>query len=422
MSCEKIVVKELPEEIMEDGLYEINQTSPNSYTHEYFKYPCKFIPEIPRWAIKKYLKEECHKFVLDPFAGSGTTLLEALLLGHNAIGTEIDEVAKLITKVKTTQLSTDKMSFIEEWTNEVVGRLVDKSYKSDQVKYPKINNVEHWFNPISLSDLGHISYLISQIEDEDIKDFLQVCLASIIKKASNADDISPKPYVSNKVVKKIEPVSKLFETTVHKYLNDMRELNNVYIGKIQLAGDAKSIGFNDSYADLAVTSPPYINAFDYARIMRLENLWLEKEDETSIRNKKKDYLGTESIKIKVEQNDLDILKSSQSLGFYYSEIEKIDKKRALIVKKFFEDMLLNLKETCRVLKSGSKYVVVIGNSTIRGIEIESWKVLKEISIYAGFSYLTHFSYEIKNPYIRIPRGRKGGKISVDHVLVLEKGK
>ena len=83
-------------------------------------------------------------------------------------------------------------------------------------------------------------------------------------------------------------------------------------------------------------------------------------------------------------------------------------------------MKLNLELVYKALKKDGVYVIVIGNSSIRNVNIDSWLVLKEIGLAMGYKYLTHFSYDIKNPYIRIPRKGKGGNINVDHILVLSK--
>jgi len=245
-------------------------------------------------------------------------------------------------------------------------------------------------------------------------------MASIIKRVSNADDISPKPYVSSKIIKNPPSVEKMFKEFVEKYLEGMEELNNKSLANVMVKGDATNLNLNNDSVDLAITSPPYINAFDYVRILRLENLWLDFSTETELRNKKKLYFGTESIKVKEEIQDLEILDDSLLLRSYYEKIFDLDEKRALIVKKFFEDMKVNLQEVYRVLKPGSKYVIVIGDSFIRKVNIESWKVLNEISQKIGFKFVSHFGYLIKNPYIRIPRKNRGGKISIDHVLVIQK--
>ena len=417
----KITVDELPSSIQEDAVYIINQPNPNSYTHNYFKYPCKFIPEIPRWAIRSYLDVNViNPRILDPFAGSGTSLLEAALMGIDSIGTEIDEVAKLLIKVKTTQLSVEEMNEARRFSNSILAELENGQYNKELVILPSINNLEHWFQSQNLEELGYIYYRICNIENIRVKEFLLICMAGIIKKVSNCDDISPKPYVSNKVKKEPPCVAPSFFDAVEKNLEGMNNMLSQRLARVSVSGDAMNIDADDNSIDLAVTSPPYINAFDYVRTMRLENLWLEMATEDELRERKKLYFGTESIKTKEEKCNLSILDESELLRSYYDKVCLVDEKRALILKKFFEDMKSNLEEVYRVLKLGAKYVIVIGNSSIRKVDVESWKVIKAIAINMGYNYITHIGYEIQNPYIRIPRGNKGGKIAIDHVLVLEK--
>ena len=418
----RMPVNELPIDVQQDVIYEIEQNNPNSYTHNYFKYPCKFIPEIPRWAIKSFIGFDNvdNKLVLDPFAGSGTTLLESSLNGIQSVGAEIDDVAKLIIKVKTTKLSSSQIQMVNDFKNEIVQELIEGNYSDEEIILPEINNLDHWFREDILRDLGHLYFSIKEVADEDVRNFLLLCMASIIKRVSNADDISPKPYVSSKIIKNPPPVEKMFKEFTEKYLEGMEELNNKPLANVIVSGDATNLDVTDNSVDLAITSPPYINAFDYVRILRLENLWLDFSTETELRNKKKLYFGTESIKVKEEIQELDILDDSPLLRSYYEKIFDLDEKRALIVKKFFEDMKDNLQEIYRVLKPGSKYVIVIGDSFIRKVNIESWKVLNEISQKMGFEFVSHFGYLIKNPYIRIPRKNRGGKISIDHVLVIQK--
>ena len=208
--------------------------------------------------------------------------------------------------------------------------------------------------------------------------------------------------------------------TVDKYLVGMSELSGYKLSPVIVAGDATNLPFENSQFDLAVTSPPYINAFDYVRTLRLENLWLNMTNEDDLREKKKQYLGTECIRTKKERENLVILEESDLLRTYFDAINQVDEKRALITKKFFEDMKTNMQEVYRTLKPGAKYVIVIGNSSIRKIDVESWRVLKDLAQVVGFKYSSHIGYEIQNPYIRIPRGNKGGKIAIDHMLIIER--
>lgn len=410
-------VDNLPTEV-NGKTFIINQANPNKYTHSYFKYPCKFIPEIPKWAILNFSNPG--DIILDPFAGSGTTLLESILNDRIGLGTEIDQVAKLLIKTKTTKLSTSELSETELHFNNIINCVNNK--KSLQT-IPKINNIDHWYNETNKIQLGKILYYINKIENPNIKNFLLTCFVSIVKKASNADDVSPKPYVSTKIKKKVNLAIEEFSSIYKKYYKEMCDFSTLDINQYAeiINGDALTFTTN-SLIDLAVTSPPYINAFDYVRTMRLENLWLKTNTEESLKETKKQYVGTECIKTQHELENLSILDYSDLLKEYYNKIIQKDKKRACVVKKFFADMLKNLQKVYTSLKEKGKYVIVIGNSTIRQVEVESWRVLKEIAQKIGFSYEGVFRYKIKNPYIRIPRKNRGGQVIYDYVLILCKEK
>ena len=413
-----IEVESLPVDIQNGSTYLIKQANPNSYTHGMFKYPCKFIPEIPRWAINSFLS--CKKGVIfDPFSGSGTTLLEANINGIDAYGTEIDDIAKLIIKVKTTVLDERQTNCLEQKYSELIGVISQSDAKAFR---PRIDNLEHWFCESTINELGRMKVYIDNIDDADVRDFFRLCMVSIIKRVSNADDTSPKPYVSGKV-KKIPPtVEKEFTSVFRRYKQMITELSGIEnLGRTNIIdGDALKFLVPEKI-DLAITSPPYINAFDYGRTMRLENLWMATLTEEKLREKKSLYVGTEKINVKKEKSELAILEKSSLLKSYYYDIVEKDEKRALIVKKFFEDMQDNLNSVYGQMNAGGKYVIVIGNSTIRKVNVESWKVIKEIANDIGFKTIQYFNYIIQNPYIRIPRKGMGGKISKDYVLVLEKG-
>ncbi len=413
-----IEVESLPVEIVSGATYSIKQANPNSYTHGMFKYPCKFIPEIPRWGINTFLPEK-KGVIFDPFSGSGTTLLEANVNGINAYGTEIDDIAKLIIKVKTTVLDLEQIESLDYEYSNIMG--IISQDEADKFR-PEIANLEHWFSESTINELGRMKAYIDNISDVDVRDFFKLCMISIIKRVSNADDTSPKPYVSNKIIKVPPTVAKEFASVFRRYKQMMIELLSVEkMGDTNIIeGDALDFSVPVGI-DLAITSPPYINAFDYGRTMRLENLWMATLTEEKLREKKSQYVGTEKINTKKEKSDLSILEKSSFLKDYYYQIVEQDEKRALIVKKFFEDIEDNLRNVYSQMNIGGKYVIVIGNSTIRKVNVESWKVIEEIANVLGFKTIQYFNYIIQNPYIRIPRKGMGGKISKDYVLVLEKG-
>lgn len=410
-----IEVESLPMDVTSGKTYIINQADPNSYTHGFYKYPTKFIPEIPRWAIKKY--SERNGLIFDPFLGSGTTLLEAIINGRDGYGTEIDGVSRLISKVKTTVLAQDQIESIIAFTDQ----FIQHDFSNIKPFIPGINNLHHWFTEENAIKLGKIKTLIDTKTEGEVRDFLNVCFASIVKPCSNADDQSPKPYVSSNVEKTPDNPYETFPDIVNSYVNDMRELMSLDIQNRAYVENGNALHPPTHIeVDLAITSPPYINAFDYGRVFRLENLWLGFLTEKELRKKKKKYVGTERINREEEEQNNEILKESDLLkDLYFSILEK-DKKRALVVKKFFSDMRKNLLEVRDILTEEGIYGIVIGNNTIRGVEVASWRILSDIAENIGYTEELKFSYVIRNPYIRIPRSGRGGKINEDHIIMLRK--
>ena len=412
MMKDLIEVNELPENPKKGATYNICNTNVAYLTHSFFKYPCKYIPQIPSWAIKKYAKS--NSVILDPFCGSGTTLVEASLGGHKGLGVEIDKFGQMLTMVKTTKVSDDFSDKISDFRKKVVNL---DNYKKE--KRPLINNFDLWFSKENAITLSKLNYLIDKTKnDPELCNFLKVCFASVIRKASNADEVSPKPYISKKYEKKKREISDEFLAILDKNLVKMIETSKKLSGVCQIVGgDARDFIVSEK-VDLVVTSPPYINAFDYVRTLRLENLWLGLQTENELREIKKYHIGTESVK-----NDLDL----KNIDFITKDIEKIfkliykkDKKRAFVVLSYFEAMKKNISTVKNNLKKGGYYVIVVGNSTIRGIDVETHKILIDIATNLGFNNDLTFSYIIKNRYLRIPRNGRGGFIKKDWIICLKK--
>lgn len=414
MKEQVIEVEELPKEIPFNSTLEITSNNINRYTHGFFKYPCKFIPHIPRWAINKYTKEG--DLVLDPFAGSGTTLLESVLLKRNSLGIDFDNLSHLLCKTKTNPLTKEEI--------ETLLFSVENLFQNNGLAdLPDIHNLKHWFPQDNIERLRMLKANIDKFKKkENIYNFLLVCFATTIRKGSFADQSSPKPYVSTKIKKDPEDVKTAFLRIFEKYLKEMREYSKLKLGKSKmLAGDAKKIPDDSLYnsIDLSVTSPPYINAFDYVRSLRLENAWLGFYGDSNIIEVKKRQIGTETISAKKYTHKKPVF-GLDRLDVLISDIHKVDRKKAYVVYQFFMDMNENIKMIYRLLKTNSHYVLVVGDSNIRGINVDTHNVLIDIAKKNGFNIKNLFSYVIKNRYLRIPRKGRGGLIKKDWVIDLEK--
>mgnify|MGYP004000730485 FL=1 len=410
-----IQVEEIPQDVKSNSIFEINSTNVNYYTHGFFKYPCKFIPQIPRWAIQQHTNPG--DLVLDPFAGSGTTLVEAVLNERIGLGVDFDKFSQLLCKVKTTKYEKKLLTKINNISTNF--KILEKE---NQDFLPDIHNLDHWFPKQNISKLSSLLGEIEQYSsDKKCYNFFLVCFASTIRKCSFADDVSPKPYVSTRIKKTPLNVKEVFLKNVKIYLKNLEEFKHSKLEKSTIiSNDARDIKNKkyDGKVKLAVTSPPYINAFDYVRSLRLENAWLGYYGDSTITNVKRKQIGSETIYHK-EYSELED-SGIKKLDKIVEKISKKDKKRAYVVQKFFSDMSKNMIEIKRLLQKNGHYVMVVGNSNIRGIEVPTNELLLEIAKINGFDLENMFSYVIKNRYLRIPRSGKGGLIKKDWMIDLVK--
>ena len=386
-------------------------------THGLHKYPAKFFPELPRWLIKRYSQE--NDIILDPFSGSGTTNVEALLLKRNSVGIDVDPFSRFISTVKVTPLAEKELTAAQESLfNAVEDYQPTLVSESDIPSFPYRDN---WFNREITLELAYLKKAIESLDkSECVKDFFKVCFSSIIRSVSNADDNCTRTVIRKVLKKQVNPsdaLRKFVETVLVKVPKMIEFSQNVpqdITVNFPENMDARNIKYSPEVFDLVLTSPPYANAVDYPRTHQLELYWLGFADGTLTPLKKK-HVGTESVssqdyrtrhQIGVEEAD--------------SVIERIferDPRRAYIAFKYLDDMQKNLSEVYSVLRAGGRYIIVVGNNRMRGQLFESWKYLMTLAENIGFEIENYFGSEIIKHFIKVPREER---INTDWILVLRK--
>lgn len=399
-------------------------------THGLHKYPAKFFPELPRWIIQKF--SDPGDLVLDPFAGSGTTNLEALLSGRNSVAVDVDPFAQLLAKVKVTPIKPEVLTTSFLWFKSRIPEFYKNVPKIEE--FPKFHYIDTWFEKHVLEELTYLKKLIMALPSSDVKwlvnmdgedmknltDFYLICFSSIIRAVSNADNRCTRTVVRKNMKKNIIPGETLnrFMSVLNKMVPKMGQFSRVcppnYYVEIPKTGDARNIPYNTNIFDLAVTSPPYVNAVDYPRTHQLEIYWLGLE-EGSLTPLKRKHVGTESVS-HCDYKDLHYLQIPTA-DTVIGRVYKKDPRRAFILYKYLADMERNLVETLRVLKRGARYFVVVGGNQICGETIETPKYLLDIGERIGFEIEGYFASEIIRHFIRIPRKEQ---IKTEWVLILRK--
>jgi len=411
-----IHVEELPQEVKIGALFSIDSNNINSFTHGIHKYPAKFIPQIPRWGIKKFTQPG--DIVLDPFCGCGTTLVESLLLGRNAYGLEISPLAKLITKVKITKINPISL---EKEHSGLVNKIKNGEWKPLYWEPLLEPNLLKWFRPKTIKGLSIIKKNIEEIKDKNIKDFYIIVFSSIIRRVSNAEDQSQKVYISSRFPKKyIDPID-LFLRVAEREKDNLIQFSRLVSDKnfVKIINtDALNIDLKDNSVDFAITSTPYINAIDYIKVQKLEYIWLNRFKSEDLKRIEINQMGSEKIMANIWKQNLKTgIKSVDKIA---DKIKGRSKKHSHIFSKFYIDLEKNLKEVYRVLKRNKRYCIVIGNNVIKGVFIPNDVLIKDTGEKVGFKFENIFSYVIKNRLLRIPRQGRGGDINIDNVIVLRK--
>ncbi len=391
-------------------------------THLIHKYPAKFIPEYPRWAIQKYAGDKTN-LVLDPFCGSGTSNVEAKLAGYNSCGIDADPLARLLTKVKTTNLNEKKLQSAVETVLEDI-----ESIKKEKKIPNNYEPFEKWFRPNVAQELLGLRNILDDITDKKTHDFLLACFSATIRKVSNADPGLVLPKISKymrieeaegRTIDVIKTFSKILNTNT-KAITDFSKITSRSTTVKIIGTDSRKIKADDGSFSLAITSPPYLNAHDYVRAHKLELFWLQlikEKDELGELDKK--YIGTEKFYAKeyADVPTVGILELDKKIKL----IQKVDKKRAYIVARFFLDMQTHFEEIHRILQDKGHYVMFVGNNIVRGNVIPTHQYLSDLAKKSGLKIELHFSSPlIKRMEVQVGRKDSGGFIADDQVLVFRK--
>jgi DNA modification methylase len=381
-----------------DENWEYADADTQGHIHGLHLYPARMIPQIANRLIRE--NSSFGQTILDPFCGSGSVLAEAMILGRNAIGMDINPLAIMISKAKTSPIAPERLALVLDEILRSIERYIhlnrENKYKPEAFYF---KNIYHWFSKDVVNDLLIIKESIekARVHDESIQNLLRVCFSATLLKASNIA-FADNPYFARaktgKALEKHAPnVLEVFKKNAYDYLERMKvfqELVPKGVSAKVIEHDSRHMPLEDDSVDLIVTSPPYgeeSHTMSYLRFAKLSLLWLG-------------Y-------------------SSRDVNKLYHQIAEKEKKRAKEVFSFVWDYKKCIDEMYRVLRKDRFACIVIGDRSASGVKVSNRRITEELARLSGFSCKA--TYHRRIPKKVLPRSDyKVDLINEESLVILEK--
>lgn len=346
----------------------------NELVHRWSPYVQGFSADFVQGVIDEYGKEYTSPIVFDPFAGSGTVIVQAKLNGFDTFGVELNPLLHFVaqTKLHTWNVNPDKLS-----------RMASGLSKNELTPAPGFLKSKKHFNPKVLGNLeklkGGIDCLKpSNSDDEKIKDLLLLAFSAILIECSNLKRTPCLGYSKKKIVHDDAPFN-LFQTKVSDIAGDLRLLQERYHSNIFIVSEvilANSMTFSHQHTyDLVITSPPYMNGLDYVMNYKIEMAWLNfAEDHRQLKQVKDEMVVCDNVSkglvrefaahnSKYTNEWLEDIRDS-----IHANIKRRGSYRRTdmphIVHKYFDDMYRVMKPVIQAIRPNGRFILVVGDSLI----------------------------------------------------------
>lgn len=406
------------------GYWDFAAADTKEWTHGYHSYPAMMIPQVARSLIQIiHQHQPMVRSLFDPFMGSGTSLVEGLLAGLNAVGSDLNPLSRLVTHAKTRAWDPDALAARVRDLLDEVG-----SVQVSEADWPQFGNLMFWFKPAVITALTRLKRSIEERIPEDMKPFFWVAFSDTVRWVSNSRNTEFKLYRLD--ADRLSRWNPDVLTTFSKVLVRNQEGNRRLWQKRPLpsvslhsynAMDLSALP--DNNFDLMVSSPPYGDSrttVAYGQFSRLSLQWLNLEDVANPNKIDQTLLG--GVGSKSPEYSL----PSPTLDKALREIRDRDVDRAREVISFYQDLDCSLKEIARVIRPGGYQCWVVGNRTVKTVQLLTDHIIMELSTRYGMVPVVNFTRAI--PHKRMPKensptnqvGAKAATMNGEQIFILRK--
>lgn len=432
--------------------YRGNNKSERDYVHGFCTYPAMMVPKMQREILQVCLEqsENKHLKLLDPFAGSGTILVEGMLQGLDIVGIDINPLAVLLCKVKTTIIDP---KVLKQHTNNIAHEI--NQLKVSQIEHHSFDGIEKWFTHQAITDLTILRNAIIKDGDINIRRFFWATFCEVIRIVSNSRDCTYKLHIKEKSdidgydKDAINLFLKTLSFNVDKYLTFYNKLKSTgklkkdglsYKGKIKIVlGDSISyLNHTKQKFDLILTSPPYGDnhtTVSYGQYSIMPLRWIQCSDIDDAFDERmlctlngidNLSLGGKSTNRTMTKKRKKVLEKSATLKNQSEEIKLIAEKQVNKLIAFYSDYDSFLSAISKKMNSNAISVWTLGNRKIAKQEILMNNIMIELCSHYKLSLVTSFTRKILNK--RMPeisaytaeRKESQSTMTREHILVFTK--
>ncbi|MDR9498380.1 MAG: DNA methyltransferase [Hydrogenovibrio sp.] len=325
--------------------------------HAIHPYPAKFISEIPKQLIET-LGIRANQAILDPFCGSGTTLAVAQQLGIESYGVDLNPIACLISKVKTSEYTGCSDLRVEE--------LITEAIETQSPDFPDLDipNVDHWFKKEVQEKIYALRRAIMASESTEELNFLLLSLSRILVKVSNQD--SDTRYAA--VVKSAESynVYEHFRKSTAAVTSMLKKRSYDHVPATVLNGNILEMDISrvEKKVGLIITSPPYPNAYEYWLYHKYRMFWLNHDP------------------IRVKEAEI-----GARAHFF--------KKNRHTPEDFYNQMKRTLEQCIQASSDEAKMAFVVGRSKIHGEVIDNANIIVNAAKALGLKHIDTYKREMR---------------------------
>ena len=405
--------------VIRNNKYDFAGQSYSSAYPNLHKYPATMLPQIGIEILKELNIKT--GVLLDPYCGSGSSFASGLECGLTEMyGFDINPLAVLISKVKFTKISVDELTETKRIFRNDIYEFLKNEKNIETLKKPQVTNIDFWFSKEVIDHLAVVKHFIDKIPNENIRNFFLIPFSETVRECSytrndefklfrmkSEDLLRFNPDVIGVYLKKSEDVISLYKYFYFPKLNEKINVNVQY----------STFKPQDEYFDVVLTSPPYGDSrttVAYGQFSTLSNEWLGIDYARKID-------GMLMGGIKPKENIKDGL-----IADYISEIDKVDNKRALEVSAFYNDLGNSIQKVAKSIRKGGKSVYVVGNRTVKNVQLPTDRFIAEKFEENGFVHLQTYERALSNkvmPSRNSPTNEAGKTVNTmlyEYIVVSEK--